>query len=422
MTLRHLIFGASLAAIAAGCATPNVNLRNTSTLSTPAQTQPDEEQVRVNAYWEDIDKRAATFGSAIMQDITDGRIKIKLESLPKEVEHLNATYQPKSAQNGAKITLQCQPLHNKCFTDALEHEIGHHLYQSLSEAQRANVDQAINRRLQEPDAQDFQEEIAQIDKRYAKLAGILSQQVIPIAQCSKLLKDLSLGENALEELKAAGIEYSPALAADLKATGAKYSSYMPDCTLENLSTAQNGISSIQKKVEILTQQVDKIYHHKTNSSPELPEVEITTTSIQPIAHGLDFLKAERAYFNTLDALIEERMNSGTIMEDSEAYQAIVNLSTGIVLYQVYQGTSMLSTRFSELNYSIGGHDSRQEEQFSAVIDSLVDGYSGSITTGPMKLPLDEPLLQALEPLEYNGEKVLAPLVERYRKQLQSEVK
>ena len=68
------------------------------------------------------------------------------------------------------------------------------------------------------------------------------------------------------------------------------------------------------------------------------------------------------------------------------------------------------------------HDSQMEEQFAAVIDSLVDGYRGPITTAPMRLRLNEPVLQNLEQLEYKRQKILAPLVERYRQQLREEVK
>ena len=413
-----------LAAVLVGCAAHNMNIRNTpETHPIPAQIQLDEEQVRVNVYGKDIAERAVAFGPAVMQDITSGRLKIKLGSLPKETEHLNATYRQASAQNSAEITLQCQPNNRECFTDALEHEIGHHLYNSLSEAQRIDINVAIIKRLQQPDAKDFQKEIAQIDQRYEKLAKIINQQVIPIAHCFKLQEDLGWGEKAVKDLTKAGISYSPSLAAELKATGAKYSFYMPDCTPEKLSKAQSEIPPMQENLEILVQQISAIYHHKTDFSPELPEVDITVTSIPPAAQALDFFKAKKAYSNALNALIDERINSSTIMDDSEAYQVIIKLSKEILMYQIHQTIdNMGSMIFSVLKYPIGGHDSELEEQFAAVIDSLVDSYNGPITTNPMKLRLDEPLLQALEPLEYKGEKNLASLVEQYRQKLQSEVK
>lgn len=423
---KMLSAGLAALVLASGCAVSHLRKEVPEITSPAVQTQisvsQDEEQVRIDAFQKDIEERVAQFGPTLEQDFLSGRLRVGLESLPQEVESLNASYSDLEDRDHAKISLQCQPQHQKCYTDALEHEIGHHIYRGLSPAQKKEIGQAIKKRLQEKDAQAFQEETTQIDQCYGQLAKIISQQVVPVKECKTFLDNLSFGVRIIKKLDAAGIEFAPTLVADFKAKGAKYISYMPDCTSENLRQAQGKLSSIKDKIIQVGIRIEDLYHHKTSSSSELPKVDLTAFPLQPIEDTSSYRHAESDFFNALEAIIDERIRSNQIAPESEAGQKLMDLYFKLQMYQTLQGTSSTGMNILEMQSYMGGHDSQREEQFAAVIDSLVDGYRGPVSTGPMKLSLDEPLLQVLEKLEYQGETILASPVEKYRTKLEEEKK
>lgn len=419
MTLRNTFLYGTLLTLLSGCAVSS-SVKEDSPIElteTASAIKPDLEKSRADAYWKDLSDRVGKFGGAIKEEAASGQLKLELSPLSEQVEHLNATYKPSIEEDSAEITIQCQPEYQECFTDAVEHELGHHLYAGLSEEQRIKIDAAVARRLNEPDAQAFQEETAQIELRYMKLSEILRKIAKPVAECKILRDDLTFGKAVLEELDEGGIILSLEQVELLRKKAERYAAYMPSCTPENLKQAQADLSQVEEAMKILVTQIKQIYHQKISLSPEqLPDFTITTFPLEPIAQEKfkEFYGAGNEYVGAIKSVVATKASNTMVARGSATEKALTRAIFKTAISMANRGSPLMGLMLGQLQLMLGGHDSQTEEQFSAVVDSLADSYWGPIVTAPMKVQLDEPLLLELEQLEYKGQQVLAPLVEEYR--------
>ena len=415
---KMLIFSA-LSILICQCASTTKSIAGNTSIQ---PHQQDSEKANANHFRKDLSRRIAKFGKEIKREVDSGELQLKIDPLSEMVEHLNATYLPSIRTESAEITIQCQPGYKECFTDAFEHEVGHHIYHSLTDEQKEKIFEAINHRLNQPDAKAFQDEIAQIESRYVKLHEILRNNITPINECNLLTSDLAFGEALQKKLSKAGVVFSPEKIEQIHEKEKQYRNSLPGCTAEKLRQAQAELSQIKAAIDILFAQIRQIYHQKVSiTDKELPDpiVNAAFSSLKQIdPKGLrEFHQAGEEYFQVIESIAMTAMTKERSAEESAAGEAAMEAVTKIVLYSINRDSSLIDSIINSFQLASGGHDSGTGEQFAAAVDSLADGYTGPIVTAPMKMRLDEPLLQALEQLEYKGQHVLAPLVMEYRQKL-----
>lgn len=421
--MKPSLVALGLATILSSCAASTSVVKEdspTELTETASAVEPDLEGARANSCRKDLFDRVVEFGGAIKEEVAAGQLKLRLSPLPEEVEHLNATYMPSTEAGSPVITIECQPKFEKCFTGAFEHEVGHHIYKSLTEEQRAKIDAAVAHRLNEPDAQAFREKIARLDHRSQELSKLLAEAVTPLAECQRLRKCLSFGERFLSKLGQEGISYPPELAEKLKVKAEIYSSYMPTCTPENLRQAQDNFSQVEKQVEsLIAAQIKQIYHQNQNLPAEASSSNGRIAfSLEPVSEERlgDFDRQGWEYMALITSYLDQRL--GELTEVCREGEVLSQLTEKAMILDTSYTFLSLGLGVSSFQLTLSSHDSRAEEQFAAVVDSLADGYIGPIVTAPMKVQLDEPLLQELEQVEYKGQQVLASLVEKYRLKLE----
>lgn len=409
MNLTKLISSLMITAVA-GCNVSEIAVKP----DTPGIVQPTiEEENRLKAL-ADLDRRAEAFSPVITEEIQESKLVVRLETTINPL--LTCSYLP--SEN--KVIIRCAPNYDQCQTDSLEHELGHHIYRSLSTETKEKLAKAIDARLQMPDAESFR----QLQTKMEKTAEIFSQvgkQIQGLSLCKEFLALTKYDREFSAILQELGVDINSDA---VKATREAYQNFFPHCTKENYTLAAKIVDTSVKAGECAKEQAKIIYHQTSKTLPTCPTIELRDN---PLNRGEQFdipryKQIKEEYISLLSLMIDNiasRNNEETPSALAERIEGA--LLSYLDLIMVYGQISSELASGAQTTFNLY-HDSQMEEQFSAVIDSLVDGYIGPITTAPMKLRLDEPLLQALEPGEYKGQKILAPLVEKYRQRLQEEEK
>ncbi|MBS3118094.1 hypothetical protein J4417_00235 [Candidatus Woesearchaeota archaeon] len=406
MSLPKIISSLIVTAVA-GCNLSEVAVKP----DTPKIVQPTiEEENRLKAQ-ADLERRAEDFSPVIAEEIEQSELTVELETTNSI---LTCSYLPN------KIIIRCTLDYTRCQTDSLEHELGHHIYPSLSKESKEKLAEAIDERLQMPDAESFR----QLQIKMEKTAEIFSQvgeQIHDLSLCKEFLALDKYDREFTAILQELGVDFNSDA---VKATRDAYKKMFPNCTKEKYTAAAKIVKTSVDAGECAKEEAKIIYHQSSKISPACPKVEPIDN---PLARGKLFdltryQQTKKEYMDLLSSMVDN-ITSQNNEEISPALAERIDraLVSYVDLLIIYGNISSGLALGAQTTFNLY-HDSQMEEQFAAVIDSLVDGYRGPITTAPMRLRLNEPVLQNLEQLEYKRQKILAPLVERYRQQLREEVK
>lgn len=404
MNLTKIISSLIVTAVA-GCNVSEVAVKP----DTPKIVQPImKEENRLKAL-ADIERRAEAFSPVIAEEINQSELTVELETTNSL---LTCSYLPN------KVIIRCTPDYSQCQTDSLEHELGHHIYPHLSNEVKERLARAIDERLQMPDAEIFRQVQIQMEKT-ADIFSQVGERIQDLSLCKEFLALDKYDREFTAILQELGVDFNSNA---VKAIRDAYKKMFPNCTKENYTVAVKIVKIDVDAGECAKEEAKIIYHQSSKISPTCPKVEPTD---HPLARGkqfdiLHYQQTKKEYMDLLSSMVDN-ITSQNNEETPPALAERIDraLVSYVDLLMVSGNISSGLALGAQTTFNLY-HDSQMEEQFAAVIDSLANGYMGSITTAPMKLRLDEPLLQALEPLEYKGEKVLAPLVERYRQRLQEQ--
>ncbi len=385
-----------------------------------------QQQENLDRHRRDVEERIVGFSPVVFDEYRDGSLKLEFKVTSNEI--LNAHYD----REEKKLTLECGKDFTSCYTSATEHELGHHIDESIPKKDLWEAYRTIERRLEEPDAEHFHEGLRLLKEEGKRLSKLFMEVKRPLNKCKRFIEDIEMDQNLLQQYLHFGLEivenhdkyglsqtdmgdYSLRQAlAYLKKGEAAFHQSFPDCTESEVERRESIVASAEKQIR---DRIRTVYHsNEVGPRDNSPELNLDQLKSGIFVNSGEVVKTySGGYVAVFDLLIDiiSRVDPalGHQLEEKVKEKLLISLRRGA-------RDSRDRTRMMEESASLGffpQHDERSEELFAAAVDSLYQLYDGPVVTGPLLFKLDDPILDSLVGIEYKSERIFVSQVEKYRK-------
>jgi hypothetical protein len=367
---------------------------------------------------------------AVEQSLTD-RIKrfhpLMLKEFKEEKLRLNVWIR-KEGEPGAHylsghVSIPCSKGYRECDIDSIDHELGHHVWYGLSDADKKSMTKALEDRMGLDDTKEFWKRIRQYNAigkeampyvEHIMNLGWLRYDARFLAKTVTKYSEWAL-RHVYDRLKRLdlGKKFHTSINADMKKILAK----------KYINLAQQKFGEIYRYLNCLEQNMDDLDAGKEAtrqcSKPVLP-----ADFAQNIPEITDEVESMRKKLgNALEELVKlarEAEKKGQLTKKElhnivKAERDYSDKSLSYLTNRLSVAVVLKQTRTKMEKH----HDDSIKEQFAATVDSLYSLYMGTIRTKPMRMRLTEPVLSVLERIEYKGVRIFEDQARKYRNALKT---
>ena len=196
--------------------------------------------------------------------------KLVLKFKPVKTSYLNGWYYQKFRGNPARIEIDCKPDFSVC-SDAMYHELGHHVYKGLGAQAKSNLESALALRIKKPDAKKFRAEVKRLSDTNKRFIQLWSKYFSRYFHCNSMQSEIRLVnkvfathgtcQQIMKKSKSRGKKYlcNDKALNDLKKQAAAFRKSMPNCNWKSLTKAHRMLNTLGKR---FSKNMTTVYHKK----------------------------------------------------------------------------------------------------------------------------------------------------------------
>ena len=317
---------------------------------------------------------------------------------------VNDEFYQKFRGNPARIEIDCKPDFSVC-SDAMYHELGHHVYKGLGAQAKSNLESALALRIKKPDAKKFRAEVKRLSDTNKRFIQLWSKYFSRYFHCNSMQSEIRLVnkvfathgtcQQIMKKSKSRGKKYlcNDKALNDLKKQAAAFRKSMPNCNWKSLTKAHRMLNTLGKR---FSKNMTTVYHKKGGVKyKRLQEIKgFPLADVNGVLYRI-----ERKKFLDLTRIVLTDTAAAYQYQNPLDSKTKSNYAKVIAYFQQtgYQFEITLAKHRHDYEQKTlrGVHDSRKEEQFAGAFDSLMRGYKGGFQTGPLLFRLDDKLSKAM---------------------------